>query len=199
MSIITLTQFKGGVGKTTCAICLADLLHEVGDTLLIDSDPNRSASLWARKGTLPFTVCTDTEAPKLLTKGTYRNVVIDTPARPAQDEIVSLAKGCDLLILPSNPEPLSLNALAQIVSTLPEGTEYRALVTLSPPSPQKDGIEAIAALQRAGIQTFSKPIRRLKAYVRASDMGVALRAAPGGRMAWNDWQSVWGELKDVIA
>jgi chromosome partitioning protein len=71
MPIITITQFKGGVGKTTSAVCLSSLLSDLGNTLLIDSDLNRSASIWARKGLLPFTVCDDREAPKLLSKGKY--------------------------------------------------------------------------------------------------------------------------------
>ena len=36
------TQYKGGVGKTTSAICLATLLSNQAKTLLIDSGPNRS-------------------------------------------------------------------------------------------------------------------------------------------------------------
>ena len=44
------------VGKTTAAIHLAAFLAKQGKTLLLDGDLNRSASAWARKGQLPFTV-----------------------------------------------------------------------------------------------------------------------------------------------
>lgn len=187
--IISLVQFKGGVGKTTCAIALSTLLQDDGPTLLIDSDPNRSASLWARKGLLPFTVCTDSEAPKKLMSGQYRHTVIDTQARPKPDEIEAIANGADLVILPSSPDPLAIAALVQITQALPEGTNYRCLVTLSPPPPQKDGLEAIAALKSHGLPVFSKPIRRYKEYIRAADEGRIIKG-----VSWHDWQATWEEL-----
>ena len=192
--IISLTQYKGGVGKTTSAICLATLLSNDAKTLLIDSDPNRSATLWARKGLLPFDVCSDSEAPKRLMSGQYQNTVIDTPARPAADDIKAIAQGADILILPTTPDPLSLSALVQIATELPEGTNYRCLVTLSPPAPQTDGADAIAALKRNGLPVFNRPIRRYKAYIKAADAGVVVKQAPGGGVAWRDWQEVWKEL-----
>ena len=198
MTIITLTQFKGGVGKTTSAVCLSTLLSERGETLLIDSDLNRSASLWARKGHLPFTVCDDKEAPKLLSKGKYEYIIIDTPARPASDEVESLAKGCDLMIIPTTPDPLSLSALAQMTKVLPAGTNYKCLLTMVPPKPQKDGIEALEALERNGLPTFKRTIRRYKAYVKATDLGLPVNKIAGGGIAWSDWTILWEELKNYV-
>ncbi|MEL7223353.1 MAG: ParA family protein, partial [Cyanobacteria bacterium J06576_12] len=45
MSIIAVSNFKGGVGKTTAAVCLATLLSENSNVLLIDADQNQSALL----------------------------------------------------------------------------------------------------------------------------------------------------------
>jgi chromosome partitioning protein len=53
--IVTLAGFKGGVGKTTTAVHLAAYFAQKSDkTLLIDGDPNRSATGWGKRGSLPF-------------------------------------------------------------------------------------------------------------------------------------------------
>lgn len=48
--IITTAAFKGGVGKTTTSIHVAAFLQQHGDTLLVDGDPNRSATRWSKRG-----------------------------------------------------------------------------------------------------------------------------------------------------
>ena len=62
--IITVASFKGGVAKTTSAIHLAACLQKKGPTLLIDGDPNRSASGWAKRGNLPFKVIDERQAAR---------------------------------------------------------------------------------------------------------------------------------------
>ena len=160
-----------------------------GNTLAIDSDPNKSLTLWARKAQLPFKVCSDNEAPKLLMSGQFKHTVIDTPARPLIDELEAIAKGADLLILPSSPDPLAMSALIQIATSLPAETDYLCLITLSPPSPQKDGAEAVAALKRHGLPVISRPIRRYKEYIKAAHEGRTVRG-----VAWHDWEAVWEEI-----
>jgi hypothetical protein len=54
--IITIASFKGVVSKTTTAVHLAAYLQKRSPTLLIDGDPNRSATGWSRPGQLPFKV-----------------------------------------------------------------------------------------------------------------------------------------------
>ena len=41
---ISVVGFKGGVGKTTTAVRLAAYLQRKAPSILIDGDPNRSAS-----------------------------------------------------------------------------------------------------------------------------------------------------------
>jgi len=95
--IITVASFKGGVAKTTTAIHLAAYLHSLGQTLLIDGDPNRSASGWAKRGDLPFKVIDERQAAKYAKN--YQHIVIDTQARPEQEDLEALVEGCDLLVL----------------------------------------------------------------------------------------------------
>src|SRR6186713_2293285 len=64
LMIITIASFKGGVAKTTTAVHLAAYLQDLSPTLLIDGDPNRSATGWSRRGQLPFKVVDERQAAK---------------------------------------------------------------------------------------------------------------------------------------
>ncbi len=94
--IITVVSFKGGVGKTTTAIHLGGYLQGLGETLVVDGDSNRSVLQWAANDRLPFTVADEMQAPKLLMSGQFKNVVIDTAARPSPDELASLDEGMEM-------------------------------------------------------------------------------------------------------
>jgi chromosome partitioning protein len=195
--IITLTSFKGGVGKTTSAIHLAAYLQQHADTLLIDGDPNGSARQWAAPGKLPFTVADEKQAPKLMVGGKYQHFVIDTPARPEATEIESLASGCDLLILPCSPDALAIGALMQMIEPLQQlRASFKILLTLIPPRPSKAGDEARDLFKDAGLPMFDAGIRRLAAFQWASTQGVTVDAA-GDKMsgiAWDCYKQVGKEI-----
>jgi chromosome partitioning protein len=55
-TVLSVVSTKGGVGKTVTAVHLAAYFQQFGQTLLVDGDATRSASLWAQPGKLPFKV-----------------------------------------------------------------------------------------------------------------------------------------------
>ena len=198
MPIISLSSFKGGVSKTTSAICLASLFCFDGATLVIDADPNRSASTWARPGGLPFQVCGEREAAKLMRNQSFEFIILDTPARPNDVEVEELARGCDLLIVPTPPDVLSIDAMALMAKSLPSDANWRVLLSMVPPPPQKDGIEAMEALLSQGYPVFSRGIRLYKAYKDAVASGVPVYKVRGGKVAWRDWTELKKEVVQAI-
>src|SRR5215475_10294279 len=73
-------------------------------TLLIDGDPNRSATRWAKRGGMPFTIADEKEGAYQARN--FQHVVVDTEARPGSADFETLAKGCDLLVVPTVPASL---------------------------------------------------------------------------------------------
>ena len=185
--IITIAGFKGGVGKTTTAIHLAAWMQQDAATLLVDGDPNRSATIWARHGKLPFRVVDERAAARYARDFTH--IVIDTKARPDEEDLKALVEGCDLLIIPSKPDTLSLDALRLTVKTLKAigATNYRVLLALVPPKPSRDGEEAHAALTQAGYPVFHTLIRRFKAFEDAATAGVPVSELTGNPRAAEGW------------
>jgi chromosome partitioning protein len=195
--ILTIAGFKGGVGKTTSAVHFAAYLQQHAPTVLIDGDPNRSATTWARHGKLPFKVVDERSAARHVRS--YEHIVIDTKARPEEEDLKALVEGCDLLIIPSKPDTLSLDALRLTVNTLKTigATNYRVLLTIVPPRPSRDGEEAYIALKDANYPVFHTFIRRFKAFEDAATEGVPVYAVTGNRNAQEGWNDYVESAKEI--
>lgn len=172
--IITFAGFKGGVGKTTTAVHLAGVLSKRGTVLLVDADPNRSSLGWSRRGAgLPFTVLAEADGLKEIKN--FQFTVLDTEARPDAEDLQELAAASDLLVLPTTPDALAVDALIKTLANI-KTSNYRILLTMTPPPPSKAAEELQLELVEAKRNIFTTKIRRFAVYQKA---------AAGGVLAWN--------------
>ena len=196
LKIIVCTSFKGGVTKSTTAIHLSVFLSDHGKVLLIDGDPNRTAIAWAERGKLPFDVVDERGSFKVI--GNYDFAIFDTPARPDSSDMLELAKGCDLLVLPTLPDVVSLDPTLQTANSLSD-FKYRVLIAIVPSRPNTDGLKMQAELKAAEVPVFDVLIRKSIGISKAALEGVSARDLKGrDRNVWDDYERLGNEVLELL-
>lgn len=199
--VIALLSTKGGVGKTVSAIHLAAYFSGIGSTLLVDGDATRSATLWSKPGKLPFKVIPERQLSMELSDSKYEFLILDTEANPTDADLAELAAGCHLAIIPSIPDALGLHSVLQTTDKLGRfapKTPFRALLTIVPPKPNKDGEEAAAFLDEHKLPRFRTGIRRLVAFQRAVMQGATVDCIDRDNLGWQDYVNVGTEAIEYL-
>jgi chromosome partitioning protein len=175
---------------------LAAYLQTLAPTLLIDGDPNRSATAWAGRGAMPFTIVDEKEGAYRSRE--FKHVVVDTEARPGSADFEALARGCDLLVIPTVPASLDTDVLiltlGAVMRLAPD--RYRVLLTKVPPVPETDGEQLRKELKGQGIPVFKADIPRLKSFEKAASEGRTVGDVQDARAerAWKSYEAVGREI-----
>lgn len=196
---ILICNYKGGVGKTSTAINIADWLGVQGHSvMLVDCDPNRSATkLKARGESLEFKILSQQRAFNELQKKSYEYLVIDSQARPHSEELADFADGADLVILPMAPSIDDLDPTLEAIADLNKIgiSHYRILLSAVPPKPSKEGKTMRDELIDGGYQVFDSWIRRSAGVPKAALEGCAVRCLTGGyKLPGRDYASLGAEI-----
>jgi chromosome partitioning protein len=192
--IVSILNFKGGTGKTTCAVHIAAVLHTHGKTILLDGDDNQSAAAWNERGNLRFPVINENELEEHA--GSYKNLVVDTAARPNSRELETIVKASDLVIIPSQPDAVALDTLLKLITTLKNlnADNYKVLFTLVQPT-SHHAAEAKELLKQLEVPFFDSFITRRAVYARAALNGVTVENQPhGGTEAWAEFTNLAKEI-----
>lgn len=194
--IVSLAGQKGGSGKTTTAICIADELHcRDRKTLLVDTDPQATARTWA-----DVAAERETDGPAVIGMGPgfheeletiadgYDDIVIDCP--PGHSEIQRAAMMVsDVTIIPSGPGLTDLWSLAETIDLAKKATTVRPALTAAIMLTRRDARTNISeraqeVLEEAELPVFDTSLGSRVAYQECPSEGVGVtRYRPSGTAA----------------
>ena len=136
MTIISVLNLKGGCAKTSTIVNLGGCIMAEKNKrpLLIDLDPQQSATMWARQGDkFPFPVIPLTiksaakikaEIEKLAKEHKANVILIDTPPSFEDASLIS-ALISELILIPITASPLDIFASEKAITTIRQAREER--------------------------------------------------------------------------
>lgn len=192
--IITLASLKGGSGKTSLAVHLAHAIAlSKRRVLLVDADPQASASTWAaaREDRPPFSVvgvARDTlhrELPDLMTG--YDHGLIDTPPRTSKLVGAALISS-DLVLIPVQPSSYDVWAAAETVELVGQTQAIKpelkaAFIINRVIGRSVIGRDVLAALKDYPFPVLGTGIAQRVAIAEAAGGYTVIEAAPTGAAA----------------
>lgn len=169
--VITVALLKGGVGKTTTAVALAEAAALGGPAVLIDADPMGSAVYWSQRAagdSLPLrsdVIPTDPARlrrdPAELTRTIAAAgraavvVIVDAPPPGSNDITAAAVASSDVLVMPTRPSWQDLDRIPETLrlATDRDVSAYAVLTMLRAGLPDRD--MARAALAAGGVTVLN--------------------------------------------
>jgi virC1 protein len=136
MPMIAITNLKGGTGKTTSSILLAEALYRLGQKVIVfDADPQASASIWAADaqegaGPLHFDVVpANVQSIKAGVADRDTVVIVDCP--PGMPTVIEAAiNAADVILIPVSPSGIEVSRMWDTIEVAQaKGKDFGVLLT----------------------------------------------------------------------
>lgn len=201
MRIIAVVNGKGGSAKTTTSVNLAAILAEKSKVLLVDADPQGSATWWTERNERDFEIAKETDTNELLKLKKVQGfdfVIVDTPPALHFEALKITVDAADFVLLPSPPAPMDLQALIETVQAtiMPAKVKFRVLLTRVDPRSLGKALDAQQALMQAGIPAFNGFVRAYAIHEQAALDGIPITQVRSkvAREAEGDYRRIADEL-----
>ena len=186
IGVIAVANQKGGVGKTTLAMNMAAGLTRRGSCIVVDADPQRSATMWIELSdslrefpakVVPAEDKIKKQIIQLQTEFDY--IVIDCPPEIKSDSTMSAIEISQVLLIPLLPSPMDLWASTRIEELIkrvqrvnPTISAFVVLNQIEPRSAMSRGMGE--ALQEINIPVLHHRLSRRASYRTAALEGCSV-------------------------
>ena len=191
---IAVCNEKGGVGKTTTVINLAQSFSDKYKVVVIDGDKLAATRNWsqARNTTTDFAVLNVREA---VTYSEPRDIVIfDTAGGIADEEIKDLLKFCHYFILPTKTDALNFTPTLKMANNFIEkGVRFRVLINDAFGNYAR-GNQLKEYFTVENVPVFDEIIPRSSKIVDATDYGKTIREISGARSISDKYDAIVAQV-----
>lgn len=213
MAVISVCSTKGGVGKTTLVICLADAFARQGGTVaIIDADPNGHVGSWRERAEADCTVAviSDVTETVILDRTAeaatrYGIVLVDLEGAASQAVTYAIAES-DLVLIPTKISGMDLQEVFRTYEVVQRAERMlrrsipaRVVLTQLSPLQSRVAQHAREEIQGAGIPLLRTEVIQRAAYQSIHFTG-STPAGPGGDpKAAAEVDGVLNELLAILA
>ncbi|AOI94149.1 chromosome partitioning protein ParA [Burkholderia pseudomultivorans] len=188
MPVIVIVSPKGGVGKTTSALVLADQLARQTQVTVIDADPNKPVAMWAAGGAKPdnLRVVSDADEENIIDKieeaaAQTPFVIVDLEGTAAKIVILAVSQA-DLIVIPMQGSQLDASQASRALKVVQQQEKmsrrkvpYGVLLTRTSPIIRTKTMKHLtASFESAGINLFTTELNEREAYKAMFSFAVPL-------------------------
>jgi chromosome partitioning protein len=213
MAVVSACSTKGGVGKTTTVICLADAFARGGGTVaIVDADPNGHIQTWRDRAPVDCNVdvvtgVTEVKILDAITEAAakYQLVLVDLEGAASQSVTYAIAES-DLVLIPTKVSGMDLQEVFRTYEVVQRAEKMlkrripaRALFSQMAPLMSRVALHARNEIQSAGVPVLKTEIIQRAAYQAIHFTGQTPSSPDGDPKAAREVRSALLEILEIVA